>query len=98
MTTEEITNWPDIEVFTTNIKKSTQVKRQQELLELSFPDLIIDFDLEGNQKAYPCGHTILRVEGKKIDPDTIIATIKRSGYECDILADKICNNKDSGYE
>lgn len=60
----------------------------KELIEPSV--LLGDFDFNETQKAYPCGHTILRVEGSKIKVKRILTSVKKLGYSCEILQDKVC--------
>ncbi|WP_020529274.1 hypothetical protein [Flexithrix dorotheae] len=80
-----------VEVFITNIKLENQAIAVLESLESDFPDLLINFDLEDFQAPYPCGHSILRVEGKSINPQSIINCLRLKGFECEVLVDKICH-------
>lgn len=80
-----------IEVFTTNIKSEIQAERILKTLDTIFPKLKINFDVSKTELPYPCGHSILRIEGKTIHSESIIATMKQSGFMCDILEDKVCN-------
>lgn len=73
-----------VEVFITNIQEPVQAEKILMFLENIFPELKINFDLDD------C-HKILRVEGAKINQDSIISIVKKSGYICEILEDKICN-------
>jgi len=82
-----------IEVFTTNIQDKAQAKAIQKILENNFKELKINFDLEDSNNTYPCGHSIMRVEGSLITPENIITIINLQGFECGILEDKICINK-----
>lgn len=82
-----------IEVFTTDIQTQAQVKRILHIIGGQFPELKINFDLNESDVPYPCGHTILRVEGVSIQPEQIISTVNNSGFKCDVLEDKICENK-----
>ncbi len=79
-----------VEVFITNVRELIEAKRMQNVLENSFPELKINFDLENSERPFPCGHTILRAEGAIINPETIISTTRESGFMSEILADKIC--------
>lgn len=79
-----------VEVFITNVRELIEAKRMQNILENSFPELKINFDLETSERPFPCGHTILRAEGAIINPETIISTTRESGFMSEILADKIC--------
>lgn len=80
-----------IEVFTTNIQNEIQAIRVVGILEKSFIDLKINFDLNETNLPYPCGHTILRIEGKVINIEKMLSIINKSGFRCDILEDKVCN-------
>ncbi|QCX37361.1 hypothetical protein FF125_02510 [Aureibaculum algae] len=79
-----------VEVFITNVKSVCLSQEILKLLEKSFPTLKINFDLEDFNKPYPCGHSILRIEGKVIDPKSIIQYLKSKGIKCELLKDKIC--------
>lgn len=80
-----------IEVFTTNIQSEIQAIHVVGILEKSFIDLKINFDLNETNLPYPCGHTILRIEGKIINVEKVLSIVSRSGFRCDILEDKVCN-------
>lgn len=80
-----------IEVFTTNIQSEIQAIHVLEILEKSFTELNIKFDLNEINLPYPCGHTILRIEGKVINTEKVLSIVNKSGFRCDILEDKICN-------
>lgn len=79
-----------VEVFTTNIQSKIQAGRILKKLEKSFPKLKINFDLSKTRLPYPCGHSILRVEGNEINSENIISIMNQSGFMCDILEDKVC--------
>lgn len=80
------------EVFITNIKSKTQADDIVTKLKIDFPELKIhiDWDDTSSSLSFPCGHTILRVEGATIDPGQIISVVTGTGILCDILEDKIC--------
>ena len=80
-----------IEVFTTNIQSEIQAIRVLEILEKNFPEQKINFDLNEVALSYPCGHTILRIEGKVINTEKVLSIVNKSGFKCDILEDKVCN-------
>lgn len=79
-----------IEVFITNIRHQIEAESMLKILENRFPNLKINFDLEGSQAPFPCGHTILRAVGTTIDAENIIFTLHQSGFMCAILEDKVC--------
>ena len=49
----------------------------------------VNFDFNETEVAFPCGHTILRMEDV-VNSDEIIAIVKESGFKCEVLEDKIC--------
>lgn len=67
-----------IEVFITDIQNLVQADRISSIIRNENNNLKINFDLNETELSFPCGHTILRVEGKKINSDKILATIKKS--------------------
>lgn len=80
-----------IEVFTTDIQDRNQATKVINLLQQNFPELRINFDFDDwEAPVFPCSHKILRVEGPIIDPNSIILTVKKSGFKCDVLPDKVC--------
>lgn len=79
------------EVFITNIESQIQAEKSVNFIQDSFADLKINFDLNEKEFPFPCGHTILRVEGDKVNSKEIIALLDKSGYKCEILEDKICS-------
>lgn len=79
-----------IEVFITNLKSRTRAKKIIQFLKSEYPQLKINFDLEDFNKPYPCGHSILRAEGKLMDSNSIVRQLKSKGIECELLEDKIC--------
>lgn len=81
----------EIEVFITDIKNLIQVEQLLKKLAESFPKLKINYDLSASEPPYPCGHTVLRVEGNEISSDKIKSTISHFGFNCDVLEDKVCN-------
>lgn len=67
-----------VEVFKTNVMQRRQAKALLVILETQFPWFRINFDLEDCDK-------ILRVEGKDIQHEKIIALVTGNGYQCEIL-------------
>ena len=78
-----------VEVFITDIKKQTQVKNIVKDLELAFSELKINFDIDETDLPFPEGHTVLRVEGKNIDTNSIIVLVEQSKFRCEIMKDTI---------
>lgn len=74
----------------TNVKSEILSTEILQSLESEFQQLKINFDLEDFNKPYPCGHSILRIEGKFIDTNSITRQLKSKGIECELLEDKIC--------
>ena len=83
-----------VEVLITNVKSECHSKEIIQFLENSYPTLKINFDLEDFNKPYPCGHSVLRVEGVLIDIKSISKQLKAKGIKCELLEDKICKPYD----
>lgn len=79
-----------IYVFITEIKTQEQSKEVTEYLNVHFPQLTFHLDLNENKKPYPCGHTILRVEGDVTNPNELMTSLIRLGFNCEALEDKVC--------
>lgn len=79
-----------IEVFITDIQNKAQADKILSTIQNENADLKINFDLNETEFSFPCGHTILRVEGDKINSDKIMVAVKNKGFNCEILEDKIC--------
>lgn len=79
-----------IEVFITNVEEIDQANRILENLRDCFPRLEISFDLSDSKSAFPCGHSIIRMEGSLINSENIISTVNQAGFKCDVLEDKLC--------
>lgn len=80
-----------IEVFTTDVQNEIHAEQLLNMLNNNFYQLKINLDIEGTNLPYPCGHSILRVEGRLINSEKIINLVNKSGFMCDILEDKICH-------
>lgn len=78
------------ETFITNIQNKVQANIILNSIKTENPDLKVNFDLNETEKAFPCGHTILRVEGDKINLERIVTSVQNLGYSCEILQDKVC--------
>ena len=79
-----------IEVFITDIQNKAQADRVLNIIKTETADLKINYDLNETALSFPCGHTILRMEGDVVNSDEIIAIVKESGFKCEVLEDKIC--------
>jgi hypothetical protein len=79
-----------VEVFITNIQNKTQIERISSTILKEIRDLKINFDLNETGLPFPCGHTILRMEGDKINSEKIMYSVRNQGFRCEILEDKIC--------
>lgn len=84
-----------VEVFITDIQNEIQSESVLNTIQNENIELKINFDLNETDLSFPCGHTILRIEGNKINSDKIMETVKNQGFNCEILEDKIC--KQSGH-
>lgn len=69
---------PAIEVFKTNVLEDKEAKYLLSQLSTQFPYHRINFDLQDCDK-------ILRVEGKQVFPEKIIALVNTYGYQCQVL-------------
>ncbi|MEA5139420.1 hypothetical protein [Arcicella rigui] len=78
------------EIFITNIQNEVQSKNILDFFKIESPELEVSFDLNETVKTYPCGHTILRVEGDTINLERILTSLGNLGYSCEILQDKVC--------
>tara|TARA_R110002051_G_scaffold66515_12_gene120520 strand:- start:16021 stop:16296 length:276 start_codon:yes stop_codon:yes gene_type:complete len=83
-----------VEVLITNVISECYSKEIIQFLEHIYPTLKINFDLEDFNKPYPCGHSILRVEGELIDIKSITKQLKAKEIKCELLEDKICKPYD----
>ena len=79
-----------VEVFITDIKNSIQSEKILNTIQSENVELKINFDLNETNFHFPCGHSILRVEGDKINSDKILDSVRKQGFKCEILEDKIC--------
>ncbi|AIY15038.1 hypothetical protein M667_18760 [Cellulophaga baltica NN016038] len=79
-----------VDVVITNVKSECHSEEILQFLKNEYPTLKINFDLEDFNKPYPCGHSILRIEGELFNTNTIVQELKSQGIECDLLEDKIC--------
>ncbi len=79
-----------VKVFITNISTERQAKAALEQLEKLFPELRMNTDVNDTPHPYPCGHTILRVEGQAIPSGKLMEAVKQLGFACDMLEDKVC--------
>lgn len=79
-----------VEVFITDIQNPKQAERVITTIQQENALFKIDFDLNETELSFPCGHTIIRVEGHSINSDKIIAIVKNQGFNCEILEDKVC--------
>lgn len=78
------------EIFITNVREPIQAKTMLGVLENSFPELTLNFDLESSAYPFPCGHTILRAEGVQINTENILSKVHKAGFMSEVLEDKIC--------
>lgn len=79
-----------IGVFLADIENKRQAKTISKIVKHHFPALSFNIDLKDSNLPFPCGHSIIRVEGDKISSLEIISLIQTHGIKCDILEDKIC--------
>ncbi|UXP32484.1 hypothetical protein N6H18_00650 [Reichenbachiella agarivorans] len=79
-----------IEVFITNIESQDQADKVEKSILSDHSDLKINTDLNETGLPFPCGHTIMRIEGNNFNSNEIISLLNKSGIKCQILEDKIC--------
>ena len=80
-----------IEVFITDISNKIQAEKVLNNLQKKHPDLKINYDLSETELAFPCGHTIFRIEGIDVNTKAIMKIVTGLGFQSEILEDKICN-------
>lgn len=80
-----------VEVLITNERTETFSNKILKILVDKFPSLKFNFDLEDFNETYPCGHSVLRVEGNLIKINSIIKIVKSYNIECQLLEDRICS-------
>lgn len=79
-----------VEVFISDIQNVIQAERILNTIQKENDGLKINFDLNETELDFPCGHTILRIEGTKINSEEIMKTVRNQGFNCEILEDKVC--------
>jgi hypothetical protein len=79
-----------VEVFITDIQTKDQAEAVLIDIQNENADLKINFDLNETDFPFPCGHTILRVEGFQINLENILKQVGKLGFKCEVLEDKIC--------
>ncbi len=79
-----------VEVFITDIQSTIQTERILNTIQIENNVLKINFDFGETNLSFPCGHTILRIEGDKFNSDKIRETVRNQGFNCQLLEDKIC--------
>lgn len=82
-----------VEVFITDIQNNILAGIILNNIQIDNTDLKINLDLRETDLTFPCGHTILRVEGNKINTDRIKESVRKQGFKCEILEDKTCNKQ-----
>ena len=86
-----ITRSGGIQVFITDLQTKGQEEQVLSLLNERFPEWTINFDSSSNEKPYPCGHTILRIEGTGIGEVPVKSLVSQLGIRCEPLEDKLCS-------
>lgn len=82
---------PMVTIFTTNIPNQYEASDIMSVIRHHNPGGQLSFDIENAVSNYPCDHSILRVEGEKVNPQNIMTMVNQAGFECDILEDKVCS-------
>lgn len=78
-----------VEVFITDIIKICQAIEMVEVIEQTYSELKINFDMDETGLPFPQGHTVLRIEGENIDVKKIQLMVNKSGVNCEIMEDNI---------
>ncbi len=79
-----------IEVLVTDIKDSVTSHKVMNMLSYKYQKLRINIDLDETGKPFPCGQSILRLEGENINAQAIISDLESLGIIAYILEDKVC--------
>ena len=69
-----------VEVFKTNVQRTTVAKEIIAILQQNFPGRKINFDLEDCDK-------VLRVEGEFFQPGKIVMLVNENGFWCQVMED-----------
>ncbi|MCP9746049.1 hypothetical protein [Lacihabitans sp. CS3-21] len=78
------------EIFITDIQTKTQADYILSQLKAENTELKANYDLNETGLAYPCGHTIFRVEGATVNTKKVMSSIRNLKVNIEILEDKIC--------
>lgn len=79
-----------VEVFITNIQNNIQAARVLKNLRIDYPKFELHYDLNETEFPFPCGHTVLRVEGDNISARQLMESVLIQGFKCEILEEKLC--------
>lgn len=81
----------EIAIFITDLQTKRQEDQVATMLKERFPEWKVNFDSSSNGKPYPCGHTILRIEGIGLGEASIKTWVRQFGIRCEVLEDKLCS-------
>ena len=87
-----------IEVFITDIQNKAQADRVLNIIKTETADLKINYDLNETALSFPCGHTILRMEGDVVNSDEIIAIVRNQVLTVKFWKTKSANNPRITYD
>ena len=79
-----------VEVFITNILNKIQAEKVLKNIGIDYPKFELYYDLNETEFPFPCGHTVLRVEGDNISAKQLMESVLIQGFKCEILEDKVC--------
>lgn len=79
-----------VEVFITNIQNKIQAESVLKNIQKNCPGFEIHYELGETEFPFPCGHSILWVEGKNIASKRVMELVLNQGFKCEVLEDKIC--------
>lgn len=67
-----------MEVFSTNVRRTSHAKEIAALLTKHFPGVKINFDLSDCDR-------VLKIAGKNFMPEQIMSMVRQKGFECRLL-------------
>ncbi len=77
-------------LFITNIQKESQAEQTVQLIQAKFLPDHVNYDMDETGLPFPCGHTVLRVEGANINAKEILTLIRAQNVRCEIMEDRSC--------
>lgn len=78
------------EIFITDIQTKAQADYILSHLKAENTELKANYDLNETGLAFPCGHTIFRLEGETINSEKMMSLMANLKVKVKPLEDKIC--------